>query len=1062
MRTGLLGAAFTAVMLLLLGYACPSQAQAGAPVECRQQKVANRYFADQRTVKVDGELSEWNFMEGAVSINADTGLLNPAPVRSKADSSALVKFAWDAKYLYLAAQVKDQSLKPLVTAKDMPWSCDSLILVVTPFGATKGSDRYQTIKTVATSPEPFFGFSYYTEKTGPRMWTEHSRYLVKVTKDGYNLEVAMSLADIGFDPRAGDRVKMAFILADLDADGKFSQITAGFPSRFVSNSTNFWYDLRFRGAASWAGELVTSQVKFTDAKDIRFTGDIDSTAARVQLKGVALKDRTGRTVALLPVESTMKPGMTTMINGKFSQPNLTPGIYQVAALVEEAGKPVTVAAQTMFEVVASDEPVQGTVGKLPNRYIVPDPYRYAFPSNSWGYKQQTITKEDYIKMVKRVYDFEYASIYSKGENANAGIHGFGYCMPPYALYKHTGDVQYLKTSLALVRNAAEATKKDGPTPWWITQYKLVNMFLDDPNVGETDKKWLREYYPMMVNKVWETSRPQEWGAFNRALLWGGMLEIAAKTMPDNPNAKAWKDYADLEWSSWWPYRDHDENSSDYNGSSMMDYLDWAEFRDPALLKDPGFAKWAERYVYQVTPPGGMPGYGDASPWNASWAFWVPLFERMATITRDGRYKWAAHRLLEYANRQMDDLFSYHQVYDSAAAGCAWAYLFADDTVQETAPELKSRLLTRAKITQVDDAFKKEMFDKHGITGLYYRLNEGTQPDKLILRSGGDPFAPCGMIELCSNAGHHMSTVPNFNNFMDKRAVLLTDLGYYEKGPEYHNVVYIEDMTGIAPEVPDEVVSVPVFAAGSRNTYASIVVENYKSWPVTNDRRVLFTDLGLVVVKDLLDFKQPFVCRLRQQWQAKEVSPKSGENWVNTNISHVLMSGLGLGRGVQRWNNPNWDLLIYFTPQAGRDYEVFDRSLENEWQAVPLRISQRYRGLPEAGKPVHFTTLLWPHKPMLQVEEYANRIGVMADTPQLTVFKVNYDDTRTVYLGINDTGEAVQVGDITTDARVFVLEGNPTGGAFKPTSLFAQGVTQFTMGGKALHQSTEKVNVDKRL
>jgi hypothetical protein len=1034
-----------------------------APVTAWQKKIPNRYFAYYKEgVRVDGDLSDWNLKDGVVEINTDTSQLTPGPVRSRGDSSAVVKFAWDHQYLYLAAVVQDDSLKPLVKKTDMPWACDSLILVTSVFGATRGSPRYHQVKNVETSAEPFFGFSYYTNDTGPRAWTKHSRYLARKSAAGYSIEAAISLADIGYQPVSGDRIKIAFILSDLDEGGKWSQLTLGFPARFVTNSTNFWLDLRFRDATPWAGEIVTAESKLAPGANLQFMGDVDAFAGKPVLRGVVVQDEAGKTVATVPADAALPAGTTTLFSGQVAAGTLPPGTYQVAAAVEEGGKTQTGAASAPFEILRSEEAQQGGVGKLPDRYIVPDPYRNAFPSDRRGYTEMTLTKDDYLAIVKKVYDFEYASIYSKGRQANAGLHGFGYCMAPLALWKATGDAAYLEAVLGLLKGAYDDAKKGNVTPFWIANYKIIKMVLADPGVKEEDKVWLRDFYPAIIDAVWKSSKPTEWGAFNRALLWGGFCDQAAQVMPNHPDVEKWKQYAELEWNSWFPYRDHDENSSDYNAASMMDYLDWANFRNPEYLKDPGFAKWVERYMYQVTPSGGMPGYGDAAPWNASCYMWMPVYERMATITRDGRFKWAAHRLLEYANRQMDDLFSYHAVYDGAATSCAWAYLYADDTVAEVAPEEKSRILERHQITQCDEAFKKEMFDKYGITGLFYRLGETMQPDKLILRAGNDPFAPCGMIELCGNAGHHMSTVPNFNNLMDMRTVLLTDLGYYEKGPEYHNVVLIEDLTGIAPEVPDEVVTVPVFTTGGRVTYARVRVENYKSWPVTNEREVLFTNAGLVICKDLVTFQEPFVCRVRQQWQTRNISPKSGPNWTNVNINYLLMTGLGLGRGVQRWNNPNWDLLIYYTPQPGRDYEVFDRSLENQWQAVPLRISQRYRGLPEKGKPIHFTTLLWPHKPLLEVEQYADRVTVLKDTPEVTGFRVLVDDTHAMYLVINDRGAKLEAGDLSTDASVLVLEANvdPTGE--KPSYLYATDATTVALKGKAIFSSQEKANVDKAL
>ncbi len=1052
-----------AVLLTLAGL-IPATAQ-GASLNSWQKQIPHRYFAHSKdNVKLDADLAEWNMKEGVIEINTDTARMEPGPVRSRADSSAVVKFAWDAEHLYVAATVADDSLKPLGKVTDMPWSSDSLILVMSTFGATKSSDRYHQIKNVETSNEPFFGFSYYTADTGPRAWTKQSRYVAKQSPGGYTIEGAVALADIGYQPATGDRIKIAFILSDLDADGKWSQLTLGFPARYVTNSTNYWLDLRFRDKAPWAGEIVTAQSRLALGEDLQFMGDVDAFQGRPVLRSVVVQDAAGATVATVAAQAPLPAGATTLFSGSVPTQGLPEGSYRLAATVEEGGQQQVGAASAPFEIIRSEEAAGGTGGKLPDRYMAPDPYRNAFPSDRRGYAQMNITKDDYIAMVKRVYDFEYASIFSKGREANAGLHGFTYAIPAYALYKHTGDPTYLEPVLGLLHAAYEDAKKGSVTPFWIMNHKVINMLLAEPAVPEADKGWLREFFPAIVEAVWKSSKPTEWGAFNRALLWGGLLDIAAKELPDHPDVAKWREYADLEWESWWPYRDHDENSSDYNASSMLDYLDWAEFRDPEYGKDPGMVKWVERYMYQVTPSGGMPGYGDASPWNASAYMWIPVFERMATLTGDGRFKWAAHRLLEYAERQMDDLFSYHAVYDGAANSCAWAYLYANDEIVEVAPEQKSRLTERRRITQVDEAFRKEMFDKYGITGLYYRLHEEMQPDKLLLRAGNDPFAPCGMIELCSNAGHHMSTVPNFNNLMDMRSVLLTDLGYFEKGPEYHNVVLVEDLTGIAPQVPDEVVTVPVFATGGRGTYARIRVENYKNWPVTNEREVLFTNLGLVVVKDLMTFEEPFVCRLRQQWQTRNIAPKSGPNWTNVNVNYLLMSGLGLGRGVQRWNNPNWDLLIYYTPQPGRDYEVFDRSLENQWQAVPLRISQRYRGLPEKGKPVHFTTLLWPHKPVLEVEQYAERITVLRDDPQVTAFQVATDDTHLVYLLINDSGGELQVGDLRTDAAMLLLEmtTEASGAGAKPYYLFATQATKVTFQGQTILDAQEKTNVDKAL
>jgi len=188
-----------------------------SPVSVWSKRLPDRYFADLRTdIKIDGALAEWQLKDNVVTVDASTSLQQPPPVRSEQDSSAVVKLAWDEQHLYIGASVKDQSLKPLGKKEDMPWTCDSLIFVVSTFGATKSSDRYHQTRNVQTSPEPFFGFSYYTSATGPRKWTGKSTYVSRKTSDGYDIEASVSLPDIGYRPRSGDRVKMAYILADVN------------------------------------------------------------------------------------------------------------------------------------------------------------------------------------------------------------------------------------------------------------------------------------------------------------------------------------------------------------------------------------------------------------------------------------------------------------------------------------------------------------------------------------------------------------------------------------------------------------------------------------------------------------------------------------------------------------------------------------------------------------------------------------------------------------------------------------------------------------------------------
>jgi len=1040
----------------------PTEAAKGG-LQVRTVRPARLYTAAARQdVTVDGELGEWRWESAnRIAINTATFDLNPPPVESEADSSGVVQFAWDGRdKLYVAAKVRDQSLVALAKPKDMPWKCDSLMVSIHAYGALR--ERSHLVKTSQWAAHPLFGLSVYGDKTGPRVWTANTRYVIKRTDDGYHIEAALSLKDVGYHVQHGDRLKLSLILVDHDADGKFAQLVQKGNGGFAS-----WWDLRLRDARPYAGEVVLSQRKFEPGATVGFTGQIDAFAEGLVLRALRLKNQAGKTVAALEADKRLEAGRRALISGQFRGLELAPGRYELAAVIGQTGRESNGPVHAEFEVVKSVEAETGAVGKLPDRYLAPDPKRFVLSSDRRKYKPRKVTKEDYIKLTQHVFTEKYSYYYKQGREANLGMWGFSSALPAYALFKHTGDRQYLETGLGLLRHCHESNAKNTPAIHWPTQYRIVKLYLNDPAVQDVDREWLSEFMPRVVRQVWAKDQPREWGAMNRSVMWAAFLDIAAKLLPDSPHVPKWKAYAELNWQSWWPYRDHFENSSDYNGvMTLPECLHWAAWRDPQNLKDPEIVRLFEREMFEVTPAGGFPGYGDISAvWNGSCWARIAQFELMANVTRDGRFKWAARRLFDYATRQMEDLFTWHLIYDSASKGCAWAYLAADDTIPEVVPKMKSRITERKRVEPVakDDPFRKELLEKYGITAAYMRVTSDTIPNKLILRSGADPFAPAAMVELCSDAGHHASTVPNLNYLMCERSLLLCDLGYTERGPEYHNVVFIEDLTGIAPEARPEVVTVPTFAVGSQATYAAVNVDNYKKWPVTNNRRVLFTHDGLVVVKDLVTFHQPFVARVRQQWQTREISPKAGPNWANTHIPWLLTTALGMGGAVQRWLNPAWDLLVYFTPQAGRDYEVYDRSRENIWQAVPLRLSQRYRGLPEKGQPIHFTTLLWPHRPVLEVEKkYVKRIHPLQDDPKVTVFRVDVTDRRRLYLGINDTGKALEFGPITTDAGVFVLACRTQDGAAGPAHLFARDATAFTFNGKSLHEAHEKTHVDRPL
>jgi len=106
-------------------------------------------------------------------------------------------------------------------------------------------------------------------------------------------------------------------------------------------------------------------------------------------------------------------------------------------------------------------------------------------------------------------------------------------------------------------------------------------------------------------------------------------------------------------------------------------------------KDPGMRRLAERYLAEVTPNGAIPGYGDAVGFNTNPSTYIFFFETWATAFRDGRFKWAAHRMFDFFRRHEQDYAQWGNPICDAMDSLMEAYLAADESV---APVLSGSML----------------------------------------------------------------------------------------------------------------------------------------------------------------------------------------------------------------------------------------------------------------------------------------------------------------------------------------------------------------------------------
>jgi len=137
----------------------------------------------------------------------------------------------------------------------------------------------------------------------------------------------------------------------------------------------------------------------------------------------------------------------------------------------------------------------------------------------------------------------------------------------------------------------------------------------------------------------------EWGPMNRAMLRAEGLVLAAKALPDHPQAATWRKLAGVLASDSWG-RWSEEDAQIYHPIwlySLMRYADAVGDRSFFDLVTTRY--YFDYFLHLLAPIGTVPEFGDAR-WNESWPLYLVCFERGATEYRRPDLKWAARQVFE--------------------------------------------------------------------------------------------------------------------------------------------------------------------------------------------------------------------------------------------------------------------------------------------------------------------------------------------------------------------------------------------------------------------------------
>jgi len=633
-------------------------------------------------------------------------------------------------------------------------------------------------------------------------------------------------------------------------------------------------------------------------------------------------------------------------------------------------------------------------------------------------------------------------------NRRHGPYGPRHALPSLARCVAGGERRYGESVREMLRDfarwlEAEVAEK-GLNSQYMHEPTLIGMELLHLRrgglIGPEDEPWVREMILRLNRTVHVWGAPESFyrGPMHRSQGEGVMKWLAAQWYPDAPEAPAWRQYAQTVWNDFWAYRDNPPNDTGYYFGILYPIVLGVELMDrtpsgqtPAeFFNDPGMRKIWDRLAMTVSPDGAVIPYGAHGGWDSTAAERIWILELAARHTRDGRYRFVAHRMMNYLLYQEDRLRTHH-ILDGpySTEPLALAYLLADDSLPPAEPGPESCVLSHKETLRVNGkqgaaAYLKNLDpapDKaHVCCGLI--VTDAELPFKLVFRSGWQPGDLFMLVDLFAR---HEPMNPSGVLGLTRFGTPFTQAVTSKEVTDFHNMLMVEDLSGTAAVVSNpnphtidayyQQVSVDAFSDHRLATCAAVRVDDLTGFPMTNTRQFVFVKNRFVVVKDVARFRDRFLAGVGPVWRTQRISAR-GEHWANT----YLAAPLAAERTALR-QRP-FDLLVYHAPRPDCRLEIVQTaSADKPYACAPLRTRYVRQGLVDPDTPVAFTQLLLPHSPLAPAEQLAAGIQVLVDQPEQTVIRLSVEPDREEWIVVNPAGAPLKAGALETDARSAYLD-----------------------------------------
>jgi hypothetical protein len=399
--------------------------------------------------------------------------------------------------------------------------------------------------------------------------------------------------------------------------------------------------------------------------------------------------------------------------------------------------------------------------------------------------------------------------------------------------------------------------------WPVTAIPLYRKHLIEGGLLQPNDAWFRAmwlYYCRNLH-VWDSEETEWRGGCHRSMPEGLAKGLAAKWYPDIPEAAHWRRYGQWNFRDFWRTKDVPQNDTGYMMGPFVALMCNSDqyLGDDRFYTDPGMKRLWERLLVEITPDGAIDPYGPNGGYNSTADYRVFMLERLGAKTGNGRYRYGAHKLMNYLRYQSRTAGP-----DSYAAGqhvLALAWLFADDTIKPVTPASGSLWNTRVEAVRIPhrdkDLTERLLGDADpdptkGILCCSWYMTDQVWPDKLVLRSGWNPGDLFALVEL-----HPTSFPANPGGIMgmNRYGAPFTQI-VTSKGSSQENRLLIEDLDGTAQRryhpdrrridedwrkgtMPDIRSEVTFFEDTPQATFARVRVENVDALPVVVEREFIF-------------------------------------------------------------------------------------------------------------------------------------------------------------------------------------------------------------------------------